>query len=54
MKIDPGFPNHWKTQMLVSRCGAEAAVGLLRLWGNAQISREWRDLALTPRKLAAR
>jgi len=53
MKIDPGFVSHWKTQMLVARCGAEAALGLLRLWGNAQISREWSGLRLSPRKLAS-
>lgn len=53
MKIDPGFPDHWKTRMLYNTLGAEAIVALLRLWGGAQISREWQGLELSPKKLKA-
>lgn len=53
MKIDPGFPDHWKTRMLYNALGAEAVLALLRLWGSAQISREWQGLDLSPKKLKA-
>jgi hypothetical protein len=53
MKLDPGFPDHWKTRQLYNTLGAEAVLSLLRLWGRAQISREWRHLELTPKKLKA-
>ena len=52
MKIDPGFLNHWKTEMLIERAGAEAVLAVLRLWGNAQIQREYQHLALNPKRLA--
>lgn len=52
MKIDPGFPNHWKTERLIARAGPQAIVCLLRLWGNAQINRKWNGLPLTPKRLA--
>ena len=52
MKLDPGFINHWKTQHLIDELGGDGLVALLRLWGQAQIKREWRGLSLTPKRLA--
>jgi hypothetical protein len=52
MKLDPGFVNHWKTERLVDQLGAEGVVAVLRLWGNAQIRREFSGLQLTPKRLA--
>jgi len=52
MKIDPGFINHWKTQHLLDELGGDGLVALLRLWGQAQIKREWKGLTLTPKRLA--
>lgn len=52
MKIEPSFPDHWKTELLVKRCGAEAVLCILRLWGAAQIDRKWTDLDLSPKRLA--
>jgi len=52
MKLDPGFPTHWKTELLIDRLGAEGIVVLLRIWGRAQIRREWTGIKWTPKKLA--
>lgn len=52
MKIEPNFPDHWKTKRLIKACGPEAALGLLRLWGHAQSRREFTGLTLNPIKLA--
>lgn len=52
MKLDPGFLNHWKTERLIDQLGDAGVVAVLRLWGNAQIRRQWSGLALTPRRLA--
>lgn len=52
LKLEPSFPDHWKTEALVKRCGAEAVLCLLRLWGQAQIQRKWTGLELTPKTLA--
>lgn len=52
MKLDPGFVNHWKTERLVDQLGAEGVVAVLRLWGNAQIRREFSGLQLNPKRLA--
>ena len=52
MKLDPGFINHWKTQHLLDELGGNGLVALLRLWGQAQIKREWKGLRLTPKRLA--
>ena len=52
MKLDPGFINHWKTERLISELGADGVVAILRLWGNAQIRREFSGLNFTPRRLA--
>lgn len=53
MKIEPSFCDHWKTKRLHRVCGAEAVLGLLRLWGQAKIRREYTGLVLNPTKLAA-
>jgi hypothetical protein len=53
MKIEPSFPDHWKTKRLQRACGAEAVIGLLRLWGAAKIKRQFAGLDLSPAKLAA-
>ena len=52
MKLDPGFANHWKTERLIADLGAEGVVAVLRLWGNAQIRREFTGLHFTPKRLA--
>ena len=52
MKLDPGFINHWKTQHLLDELGGDGLVALLRLWGQAQIKREWKGLNLNPKRLA--
>jgi len=44
--------NHWKTENLIERLGPEGIVVILRLWGNAQIRREWRGLEMTPKRVA--
>jgi hypothetical protein len=53
MKIEPSFCDHWKTKRLHRICGAEAVLGLLRLWGQAKIKRQYTGLVLNPPKLAA-
>jgi len=53
VKIEPSFPDHWKTKRLVRACGVEAAWGLLRLWGQCQIKRQYRGLELDAVKVAA-
>lgn len=53
MKIEPSFCDHWKTKRLHRVCGAEAVLGLLRLWGQAKIKRQYTGLVLNPTKLAA-
>jgi hypothetical protein len=52
MKLDPGFISHWKTERLIEQLGAEGLVVVLRLWGQAQIRREWKGLQMTPKRLA--
>jgi hypothetical protein len=52
VKIEATFCDHWKTKRLIRACGAEAVVGLLRLWGHAQTRREYAGLTLNPVKLA--
>jgi hypothetical protein len=53
MKIEPSFPDHWKTKRLYRACGPDAVIGLLRLWGSAKIKRQYAGLDLTPARLAA-
>ncbi len=52
MKLDPGFVNHWKTELLIDKLGANGVVAVLRLWGNAQITHRFAGLSLTPKRLA--
>ena len=52
MRLDPGFLNHWKTELLIDRLGADGVLAVLRLWGNAQIRRQWKGLQMTPKRLA--
>lgn len=52
MKLEPGFITHWKTERLIDQLGAEGLAAILRLWGNAQIRREWKGLHFTPKRLA--
>lgn len=52
MKLDPGFTNHWKTERLIDLLGGDGVVAVLRLWGNAQIRRQFSGLELTPKRLA--
>lgn len=52
MILEPGFLDHWKTRLLASRTGNEAApLAVLRLWEYCQLRRATR-LQLTPRSLA--
>ena len=37
MIIETDFPDHWKTQLLVKRCGPEAVLCLLRIWAHCQL-----------------
>ena len=53
MKIEPSFVSHWKTRILISKCGHEAGLGLISLWGHYKIKREYSGLKLTPARLAA-
>ena len=53
MKIEPSFVSHWKTRILISKCGHAAALGLLSLWGHHKIKREYSGLKLNPTRLAA-
>lgn len=42
MIVDPDFPNHWKTKLLVRQAGDEIAVRcLLRFWGHCQQRQRW-------------
>lgn len=52
MKIDPGFIKHWKTEKLLDELGGDGLVVLFRIWGQAQIKREWKGLTITPKRLA--
>ncbi len=52
MIIDPDFPDHWKTQLLVELSGDEIAVRcLLRLWSFCQTRKRWVFTEMTPAKL---
>ena len=52
MKIDPGFLDHWKTELLIESLGPAGVVAVMRLWGRAQIDRKWNGLDLNPKRLA--
>ena len=41
MILETDFADHWKTQRLVSICGAEAVLCLLRIWSYCQQRKRW-------------
>lgn len=54
MIVDPDFPDHWKTRMLVNLLQDEAApVYLLRLWAHCQNRKQSEFESLTPEALKA-
>lgn len=55
MIIDPDFPDHWKTRMLVGLLDGDEASGMyvIRLWGHCQMRRQWRFANLSPEALKA-
>lgn len=54
MIIDPDFPDHWKTRMLVDLLSDELApIYILRLWGHCQLRREWVFSSLPPSAMKA-
>ena len=55
MIVDPDFPDHWKTRMLVNLLGGDEAspVYLIRLWAHCQLRRQWTFEGLTPEALKA-
>lgn len=53
MIVQPDFPDHWKTEMLVQLSGGEESVrSLLRFWAHCQQRRCWKFTKLTPVILA--
>lgn len=52
MKIVPCFLDHWKTEILIDRLGADGVVAVLRLWFSAQIQRRYSGLELSAKRLA--
>lgn len=42
MILETDFADHWKTQRLVSICGAEAVLCLLRIWSYCQLRKRWK------------
>jgi hypothetical protein len=54
MIVQPNFPDHWKTQMLVQLLEDPAGpVYVLRLWGHCQNAKAWRFEKLTPQAIRA-
>lgn len=55
MIVDPDFPDHWKTRMLVGLLDGDEASGMyvIRLWGHCQLRRQWRFANLSPEALKA-
>lgn len=55
MIVDPDFPDHWKTRMLVNLLGGDEAspVYVIRLWAHCQLRRQWTFEGLTPEALKA-
>lgn len=51
MNIDTDFADHWKTQRLVDKCGASAALCLIRIWAFCQSGKTDRIKDCTPQKL---
>jgi hypothetical protein len=53
MIVQPDFPDHWKTQALVSLSGDECAIRcLLRFWAHCQSRRRWKFKDLDAKTLA--
>ena len=54
MIVQPDFPDHWKTDLLVRTTRSEGAVRcLLRFWSHCQNRRKWEFENLNPQMLAA-
>ena len=55
MIVDPDFPDHWKTRMLVNLLGGDEAgpMYVIRLWAHCQLRRQWIFEELTPEALKA-
>lgn len=54
MIVQPDFPDHWKTRLVVAEVGCETAVCcILRLWGFCQQRKRWVLPDLTPAMLTA-
>ncbi len=54
MVVDPDFPDHWKTRMLVDLLGDEAApMFVIRIWAHCQMRRQWVFDNLPPSALKA-
>ena len=53
MIIETDFPDHWKTQRLISICGDKAVMCLLRLWLHCQLRKTWHFSVHTVRKIEA-
>ncbi len=52
MIIEPDFPDHWKTEMLVQLSGDEIAVRcLIRLWAYCQYRKRWEFKDMIPVKM---
>jgi hypothetical protein len=53
MIIQPDFPDHWKTRLLVRLCGPDAVLCLLRFWAHCQNRKKWVFEEITPAMLAS-
>ncbi len=54
MIIQPNFPDHWKTDLLVKLAGSESAIRcLLRFWAHCQNQKQWKFTGLNPERLAS-
>jgi hypothetical protein len=54
MIVQPDFPEHWKTRLLVELTGDESApMAVLRLWAHCQHSRRSKFPDMTPAQLAS-
>lgn len=55
MIVDPDFPDHWKTRMLVGLLGNDESAPMLviRLWAHCQLRKQWTFDKLTPASLKA-
>jgi hypothetical protein len=54
MVVDPDFPDHWKTRMLVDLLSDEAApMYVIRIWAHCQMRRQWVFDNLPPSALKA-